>query len=190
LGAVLTLKVFLLALLLAPYWETKRPQEWSDAELQQMFEHSPWGQQDGITVYFSTAKPMRDAEAEKLRRAGRTSQEFDADTEYEEFLKDKGGEYIAVSVLMKEWGGLDVPGEMERVQKECQLRSGNRRLKLTALFPPTPAEKVLRLIFPRELDPKAPKIRLELYVPASDGKAWRTFDFPVSQMAVAGRPAY
>ena len=179
----------LLFLLAEPFWISRPAKLWTDAELQGILQSSPWAQTEGITVYLATAQPMRDAEAEVRRRSGQANPEFDRDTDYDEFLKERGAESIVVAVRAQDQTGLLVPEEMARLQKDCRLRSGKKLLKLSGLFPPTLGDPILRLIFPRDLDPKADKVRLELYIPALDGKAWRTFEFPIKAMMIEGKLA-
>jgi hypothetical protein len=176
----------LLFLLAEPFWQSRPPAQWTPAELESMFRASPWSQTDKIRVYFATAKPMRDAETELRRRNG-GNPEFDRDSDYEEFLREHGAESIVIAVQQSDQTGLLIPEEMARLEKDCQIRSGKRLLKLTAVFPPTNSDPMLRLVFPRDLDPKADKVRLELYIPALDGKAWRTFEFNIKPMLVDGK---
>jgi hypothetical protein len=185
--------VKLLALLLPlalaaaePFWQARPAAQWSDAELDSIFKASPWTQTDGITVYFATAAPMHQAEQELLRRRG-ANPEYAHDTDYDEFLRERGASVIVVTVRATDQTGLLVREELARLEKDCRIRSGKRTLKLEALFPPAPGDPLLRLVFPRELDPKADKVRLELYIPAMDGKAWRTFEFFLREMQVAGK---
>jgi len=170
-----------------PFWLSRPAAQWTDAELDGIFQASPWAQTESVTVYFATAKPMRDAEAELRRRRGTVNAEFDRDTDYDEFLRTRGDRSIVVAVLAKDQTGLSVPGEMARLERDCRIRSGKRLLKLSGLFPPTAGDPLLRLVFPRDLDPKADKLRLELYIPALDGKAWRTFEFSVKALMAGGK---
>ena len=159
----------------------------SDADLDGIFKISPWAQTDGITVFFATAQPMRDAEYELRRRRGQANIEFDHDSDFDEFLKTRGAQSIVIAVRQTDQTGLLVPEEMKRLERDSRIRSGKKILKLEGLFPPTPGDSLLRLVFPRDLDPKADKIRLELYIPALDGKAWRTFEFSLKAMQVNGK---
>jgi hypothetical protein len=176
----------LLFLLAEPFW-LQPAKQWSDAELDGIFKASPWTQTDGITVFFATAKPLRDAEYELRRRRGDASDEFGHDSDFDEFLKTRGAQSIVIAIRQADQTGLLVPEEMKRLERECRIRSGKKILKLEGLFPPTPGDPLLRLVFPRDLDPKAGKIRLELYIPALDGKAWRTFEFSLKTMQVNGK---
>ncbi|MFN7993153.1 MAG: hypothetical protein U0Q18_06115 [Bryobacteraceae bacterium] len=65
----------LLALLAAPFWETKPPKDWSEEELSMLMHDSPWAQMaepaPAVAIYLATARPLRDAEAELGRRRGK-----------------------------------------------------------------------------------------------------------------------
>jgi hypothetical protein len=170
-----------------PFWTARPAAQWTDAELDGLLRDSPWAQTEGVTVYFGTAAPVLAAERERLRRRGEANAEFDHDTDYDEFLRERGSEVIVVTVRAQDQTGLRVNAETAKIESDCQLRSGKKLVRLLALFPPTPGDPFLRLVFPRELDPKADKVQLELYIPAMDGKAWRTFEFRVKAMQVAGK---
>jgi hypothetical protein len=95
--------ILLLAMLwAAPFWESKTPREWSDEDLLEMFTNSPWAQmtQFGnagrIGVYLATAKPMREAEEEAIRRysskqAPNQVQDLGARNEYLAYLEENPG---------------------------------------------------------------------------------------------------
>jgi hypothetical protein len=171
----------LLLLMAEPFWVSRPAAQWTDEELDGIVSSSPWAQTESVTVYFATAKPMRDAEFEFRRRNGQVNREFDRDTDYDEFLREHGAESIVVAVKAKDQTGLEITEEMAKLERDCRIRSGKKTLKLTALFPPTNGDPVLRLVFPRD------KLRLELYIPAMDGKAWRNFEFLLKPMTLGGK---
>src|SRR5437764_4001567 len=56
-----------LALLAAPFWETKTPPEWSEDQMRILLTDSPWSQaltKGGAFAFLATAQPMQDLERE------------------------------------------------------------------------------------------------------------------------------
>src|SRR5271170_4092310 len=106
--------VFLMAA--APFWESKPPQQWTDAELSRIFHDSPWAQlaqappkqpeAPPCQLYLATAKPMRMAEEELNRRRAllgarpRSSpEESPMEQEYRAFLLENEGKQIVLAIF-------------------------------------------------------------------------------------------
>jgi hypothetical protein len=181
-----------------PFWETKPPDQWSDDELQEFFRASPWvkmldlqtavGGVQGIPVYLSTARPMRDAEVElKLRLAKKRPPEFEDDDEYEEFLRENPGNYIVVAVKLPDPRVLRDAKEYKRMEEECRLRIGGETYQLAGHFPPTPPDPFLRLVFPRAVKPDTRSLRFELYLPSVPAP-YRNADFEIRDLLYKGKP--
>ena len=74
-----------------PFWETKPPEAWSDAEIQTIRTDSPWAQRTdespGSVVYLATAAPIEHAEAElRLRLKKNPHPMPEPDPDYVEYL--------------------------------------------------------------------------------------------------------
>jgi hypothetical protein len=175
-----------------PFWETKPAAEWTSAEVERLLTDSPWATNEGAHVYFASAKPVREAEALFKKRLARQlgPEAVPVDTEYEDFMRERGDRHIVVAVRVPDLNMYAEAREAKQVEKDSQIRIGKRKLKLAGLFPPTPSDPYLRLIFPRDVDPAAKSMRLELYIPGADGKPWRSFDFQISAMTYRGKIEY
>jgi hypothetical protein len=176
----------------SPFWETKQPSDWTSAEVDQLITDSPWATSEGAHVYFASAKPMREAEALYRRRMERKPgpEAVPIDTEYEEFMRERGDRHIVIAVRIPDLNLYADAREAKQVEKDSQIRVGKRKVKPAGLFPPTPSDPYLRLIFPREIDPSAKNIRVELYIPGAEGKPWREFDFELRRMVYRGKTEY
>lgn len=182
------LPVMFAAALLAgtpPFWEAKAPADWSDDELTELLTLSPWAQKavsgstdGGVQVYLATARPMRMAEAEQARRAAEKAKEKkhrgDADAaedptaeEYPEFLRENEGEYIVLAVQVRDNSILEDPLEFKRLQDQCILKVGGKRYNMVGHFAPSPADAMLRLVFPRVVTAADKRFRFELYIPGT-----------------------
>jgi hypothetical protein len=186
---------FLLALY-AAFWEVKAPQEWTQQELQKLFEDSPWAQVvtsggglpvPSIQMYVATAPPMRLAEAEFARR-----HKIIADVlklEYETFLRENPGKYIVLAVYMPDQSPMAAAGEARTMEEESRMRAGRKSLKITGHFPPSSTDPYLRLVFPRVDLSKEKNLVFEIYVPGVPNP-YRTAEFRVRDMRFQGEAAY
>lgn len=160
-------RTILLLVALAPFW-AKPPAQWTDEELARIFTDSPWAQSAvdasgaGATpVYIASVPVMRQAEAERARRSGAPP----ADDEYQDFLHDNEGKVVVLAVAFAGAKALDDPAEARRLQEECTLKVGKKKLKMTGYFPPLPADPYLRLVFPYVPAP-GDRLVFELYLPS------------------------
>lgn len=193
------MRVLVLALLAAalPFWEAKPPAEWSDAELEEFLTESPWAQQaisaksaSGAQVYIASAHPVREAEAERDRRAvankkGPPIEDPNAE-EYADFLRDNEGRYIVLAVALPNPGALTIPAELKRMEEECVMRVGRKTYKMTGHFPPSPSDPWMRLVFPRAVTAADKTIRFDLYLP-SVAEPYRFAEFRVKELSYKGR---
>jgi hypothetical protein len=155
-----------LALLAAPFWETKAPRDWTEDELRTLLNDSPWAQpaepSPAVPVYLATATPMRAAEAERARR--RAEQPND---EYLDFLREHSADSIVLAVACPKWTALSDAAESRHMEDESMMKVGRRKFHMTGHFPPTPSDPYLRLIFPREVTAADKSVTFELYLPGN-----------------------
>lgn len=182
----------------APFWESKPPQQWSEQQLAAMFRESPWAQDamssgrgagsHPIPVYLASARPMREAEAELTRRRSKGPPPQDPlREEYEEFLREEGASHIVVAVPMSDFKIMADSGETQRMVEESRLRIGRRKYKLAGHFPPTPSDPVLRLVFPKEIRTGDKDLSFELYVPGAP-QPYREAVFALKTLTYKGTP--
>jgi hypothetical protein len=161
---------FLLAALFfmaPPFWETKPPERWSAREIDAVRHDSPWAQNVGpepkVLVYLATAGPIEDAEEEARLRAKDPLAEPDPD--YLDYLREHRGEHFVLAISDVTTGGLEKPGEERQMEEQTQMVIGRKTYKMIGHFPPTPADPVLRLVFPREAQPADKSVIFRLYLP-------------------------
>jgi hypothetical protein len=172
-----------LALATAPFWETKAPRDWSDAEVKQLITDSPWAQDvdSGVSVFLATAHPIRQAEQEWMRRRKVS------DPDFAEFMDEDQGQHIVLAVAYPDAKALANAPESRRMEDESILKVGKRRFKLTGHFPPTPSDPYLRLVFPREIAPGDKSLVFELYLPGVS-MSYRTVEFRFKDLLYRGKP--
>jgi hypothetical protein len=190
--------ILLCALLAAPFWETKGPRDWTDAELTQMLNSSPWAQaataegivrQAGVQTYLSSSLPMQEAEAELTRRRMIRNRAYERpDTaEYLEFLKQQKDESIVLTISFPDPNQLADAAEAKRMEEECIMKIGRKKYKMTGHFPPAPGDPYLRLVFPRVVEPKDKIIQFDLYLPGAPDP-YRTVEYVVKELVYRGKP--
>ncbi len=180
-----------------PFWEAKNPAEWSDAELEEFFTNSPWAQQaisgkssSGAPVYIASAHPVREAEAERDRRAEAKAKnppvEDPTAEEYAGFLHENEGKYIILAVPVPNPKALADPAGVKRMEEECVLRVGKNKYKMTGHFPPSPSDPWMRLVFPRVVTAEDKSFRFDLYLPFVRDP-YRFAEFRVRDLIYKGR---
>jgi hypothetical protein len=195
------LAIGLLLLLAAPFWEEKSAEAWTSAEIQFLFQGSPWSQTMEATtritelppvpVYLASAEPVRAAEAELLRRrreqlgAGAVT----LSEEYLEFLELNRGKVVVLAVSYPQAGALQDAAELEAMQAESRLKAGRQRSPLAGYFPPTPSDPYLRLVFGRSVDDKTRQLEFDLYLPGVPSP-FRRAVFRLRDLAYRGAPAF
>jgi hypothetical protein len=174
----------LLALLAAPFWETKAPRDWSEEELRALLHDSPWAQgadpAPAVQVYLATAHPMREAEAELARRRGKPLND-----EYLEFLRQQGDQNVVLAIAYPRWTDLEDGGEAQRMQEESVMKVGRKRYKMVGHFPPVPSDPYLRLVYPREVTESDKSVTFELYLPGLG--PYHEAEFRVREMRWKGK---
>jgi hypothetical protein len=189
--------LFSLLLLAGPFWEIKPPADWTVEELTKLFTDSPWSQgaepsrrtqgTAPVQVYFATAQPMRQAEAERRRRFGKKGvEETFAQSEYRDFLEQDGGKSIVIAIRIRDLTAMSDGAEMSRMESESRLHVGKRKYKVSQQFPASAADPYVRLVFPRQVTPDDKRIDLDLYIPGVAGQ-FRQASFNLKEMMVAGK---
>lgn len=188
-------------LLAVPYWEQNPPEKWSEEQLIELLANSPWAQTSGdgpragrspgppVVIYLASATVMREAEEQIIRRRFKQKPDLmaaiaDAREEYKAYLAEHSGKVIVVAVPLNADALADAE-ETKRMESESLLRIGKRKLKPTGHFPPTPADPVLRLIFPREIPEGTKELTVEVYLPSVPGP-YRSVQFRVKDLVYRG----
>ena len=153
-----------LALLAAPFWETKAPSDWTDAQIERLLHDSPWAQMadpaPAVQVYLATARPLREAEAELARRHGKPLNE-----EYVDYVSQEGANKLVVAIAYQDWTALADGEEAHRMEEESIMQVGRQKYKMEGHFPPVPSDPFLRLVYPRVETERDKTIVFELYLP-------------------------
>jgi len=151
-----------------PFWETKPPERWTDREIDAVRHDSPWAQSVGpeprVLVYLATAAPIEDAEEEARLRTKNPLGEPDPD--YLDYLRENQDKHLVLAIPEVTLGGLNKPGEERSMEERTQMVIGRKTYKIIGHFPPTEADPVLRLVFPREAQPTDRSVIFHLYLPS------------------------
>jgi hypothetical protein len=159
--------LFLLLFASQPFWETKPPERWTDEEIDTVRHASPWTQTAGrdpeLLVYLATAAPIEDAEAELRLRAKNPLAEPDPD--YADFLRLNREKVLVLAIPWSQPARFGTEAERKRMVEESIMIVGRRTLQLVGHFPPNQSDPVLRLVFPREVQPTDKSVLFRLYLP-------------------------
>jgi hypothetical protein len=154
----------LLLFLAQPFWETKPPETWTDADIDILLQSSPWvataRPEPAVRVYFATAAPMELAEARFRKRSKLPA----PDPDYVDFLAEHRAGAFVLAIPYPTVAGAEKGGETKRMQDETEMKIGRKSYKLLGLFPPTPSDPVLRLVFPRAAKPTDKTVEFKLYL--------------------------
>lgn len=191
--------IWAVALLLfaTPFWESKAPEHWSDAELQALLTDSPWAQMalapgssaaPPVQVYLATAGPLDKAEKERERRAakGRPTVDDPLVADYREWLQENRSKQIVLAIAVSRSDLLADEQEIQHMENECVMRIGKKKFKMTGHFPPSPGDRYLRLAFPREVQGTDKSVVFDLYLPGVP-IPYREAEFKVKDMLVEGK---
>lgn len=194
---------FVVLLAAAPFWESKTPAQWSDAEIRLLLSESPWAHPalspgtasptGPVQVRLSTAEPIHQAEQELERRAKlkrpKTAELTEADAlaeEYREWFDANRSTHIVLSIYVTDTVAFSEEKDVRRMEDACVMRVGRKKIPMTGHFPPTPGDPYLRLAFPREVQLNDKKMSFELYVPGVS-IPYRTVEFSLPEMVAAGK---
>ncbi|HEY1758045.1 MAG TPA: hypothetical protein VGG72_21935 [Bryobacteraceae bacterium] len=193
----LLLSLFLFA---DPYWVSKPPPEWSDAQLTALLTSSPWAQavegpgenSPPVEVFLATAGPIQLAEKERERRIqarrkpGPLPPESPGVTEYRLWLEDNLATQIIVAIPIRDNKGFLDEREVRRMEDGCVMRAGKKKIRMTGSFPPSEGDPYLRLAFPRQVELSDKTLFFDLYLPGVP-QPFRTVEFTLKDMVVAGK---
>jgi hypothetical protein len=184
--------------LAGPFWETKTPSDWTEVEVNQLLTDSPWAQRletpsaagsSPVQVFLATAAPIEQAERQwdlrfKKNRPGAPAN--NRDEEFQAWLNENRAKQIVIAVLVNLPQALSDEHETHRMEGECVMRVGRKKLKMAGYFPPSAADPYLRLAFPREVTLNDKTVTFDLYLPGVP-IPFRQADFKVKDMLFKGK---
>ncbi len=174
----------LLALLAAPFWETKAPADWTEAQIDKLMHDSPWAQMadpaPAVQVYLATAHPLQEAEAELARRRAKP-----LNAEYLDYVREEGAKDLVLAIAFKNLSALEDGEEAHHMEEESIMRVGRQKYKMEGHFPPVPSDPVLRLVFPRAVTERDKSVTFELYLPGYG--PYHQAEFRVRDMLYKGK---
>ena len=159
----------LLFFLAQPFWETRPPEAWTSAQIETILHESPWAQATRqsplVTVYFATAAPIEQAEAELRLRFKKNPKALpEPDPDYLEFLSAHREENLVLAITYPTLTGLGKASESKRMEEESVMVIGKKSYQMEGHFPPTPSDPVLRLVFPRAVKSTDKTVVFRLYL--------------------------
>jgi hypothetical protein len=175
-----------------PFWEAKAPEQWTDRQIEELRQDSPWAQKVGpapeVLVWLATAAPIEEAEGEARLRTRNPLREPDPDYSYFLFRNREDHFVLAISLPSAAAGlkGLKKAGEEHRMLEESEMLVGAKSYRMTGYFPPTDSDPVLRLVFPREVKLSDKFVLFRLYLPGMDFPD-REIQFRVKELAYHGK---
>jgi hypothetical protein len=173
-----------------PFWETKPPERWSDREIDTVLHDSPWAQTVGpeprALVYLATAGPIEDAEMEERLRTRNPLAEPDPD--YLDYLRENRTKQFVLAIPEVTLRGLGKPGEEQAMEEQTVMTIGSKSYRIVGHLPPTEADPVLRLVFPREVQPTDKSVVFRLYLPGMPFPT-REAEFEVKSLLYHGKLA-
>lgn len=150
-----------------PFWEAKPPEKWTGEEIDTVRHASPWAQTMGhnpeLLTYLATAAPIEDAEGELRLRTKNTLPEPDPD--YADFLRLNREKILVLAIPWSQPARFGTEAERKRMEDECVMIAGRKIWQLVGHFPPSQSDPVLRLVFPREVNPADKSVLFRLYLP-------------------------
>ena len=195
-GPVSLLVATLLMLSGAPFWESKPPARWSDQELELLLTDSPWAQvaragsgAPSVQTFLASARPIQEAENERIRRAGRLAPEEAFAEDYLDSLSQNRGKRIILAVHLPGWDPAANPRETRRLEAECIPRAGKRKLRMIGYFPPSATDPYLRLVFPRDITLEDRSLLFELYLPGVP-QPLRQVEFRIKDLVYRNAPDF
>ncbi|MDR3698106.1 MAG: hypothetical protein P4L56_00640 [Candidatus Sulfopaludibacter sp.] len=150
-----------------PFWQSKPPEKWTDREIDTVLHTSPWvqtaGPEPAVLVYFATAAPIEEAEAELRVRSTKPTPMLDPD--YLDYVRENRDNAFILAIPYSKLTGLGDAEEDRRMQRESRMKIGKKTYQILGHFPPTPTDPVLRLVFPRAVKTTDKMVEFELYIP-------------------------
>ncbi len=169
-----------------PFWETKPPEKWTNQEIEILRSNSPWAQLAGpgpaVLVYFATAAPIEEAEKE-LRLRGKLVL---PDPDYLAYISENREKSFVLAIPYASLAKLGKADEEKRLEEDSVMIAGGRKYRIVGHFPPVPSDPILRLIFPREIQPSDKRVVFRLSLPGIDFPD-REVEFTVKDMMFRGK---
>ncbi len=151
-----------------PFWEAIAPGQWTDAQIEEVLQSSPWVRDDDGTRFFlASARPIWQAELEQRRRNPDSQVAFEDDTmsEYFEFLQDNHERYFVLAVHVPLPQYQEAEKRKKKMENKSVLVVNGKEYKMIGHFPPTPDDPYVRMIFPRAVNADDDAFEFRLYVP-------------------------
>jgi hypothetical protein len=175
--------VILIALFAPPFWESIPAEEWTDEQLEEILQSTPWVlEEDGARFFLASARPIWQAELERRRRHPDPEVVYEDDTmtEYFEFLEANHERYFVLAVHVPLPQYQEAEKRKRKMENKSVLVVNGKEYKMVGHFPPTPDDPYLRMIFPRVVSADDDAIAFELYVPGVPMPFRRLTFFPKS----------
>lgn len=190
---MLSLLMAVLFFLQTPFWESKAPEDWSDAEIESLMTESPWGGTTlpgKVAVFIASARPLRQAEEQVfLRRDRKSEARVEDDEDYRSYIRQNPDKHIVIAARVPLHIDFANEKEVKRMEKECFLRVGKQKLRSVGYFPPTPGDPYLRILFPRVALTGLKFLSVGLYLPGVH-KPFQDLEFLVKDLRVRGQVEY
>ncbi len=175
------------------FWESKAPAEWTQEQIAALFNDSPWAQPltgpqnaPPIPAYLATAQPMQQAEQERERRMKKKAAPDPLAEEYRVWLEDNRATQIVLAIPVADTNAFSDAKETRRMEEECVMKIGRKKIKMTGHFPPSPGDPQLRIAFPRAAIGAEKVLTFDLYVPGIP-IPFRSVEFHLKHMMVNGK---
>lgn len=186
----------LLFLFSAPFWESKAPADWTEAELNGLLTDSPWAQMmpapgnaaaPPVQIFFETAAPIEQAQREWDRRFNKKPAAPNLPKEeFQEWMRENRATQVVIAIATADNKAFSDERETRQMEQESVMRVGRKKLKMTGHFPPSPGDPYLRMAFPREVTASDKTVEFDLYLPGV-GMPFRGAEFKVKDMVVNGK---
>ena len=176
----------------APFWETKTPAKWTNAEIEVLMTQSPWGGPTAsgtVIAFLASARPLREAEEQLFLRAEIKGEARSDEDDYRTYISQNPGKHIVLAVRMAPNNALSDAKETRTMEKECFLRVGKQKVKAVGHFPPTPSDPYLRLLFPRASLAGLKVLSFGLYLPGAT-RPYHDVELPVKDLTFRGQLEY
>ncbi len=129
---------------------------------------------------------MREAEHQREARSKKKREPDPMAEEYRVWLEDNQVTQIVLAIPVEDSKAYADSKETRRMEEECVMKVGRKKIKMTGHFPPSAGDPVLRLAFPREVAPADKTVAFDLYVPGI-AIPFRSVEFRVKDMIVHGK---
>src|SRR5208283_5117485 len=99
------------------------------------------------------------------RKPGPAPAESPAVAEYRLWLEDNRTTQIVIAIPIQNNKGFLDEREVQRMEDQCLMRVGKKKVKITGSFPPSESDPYLRLAFPRQVELSDKTLYFDLYLP-------------------------